>query len=172
MKLPASLQQIPQIAALTQNANHVDVKTVEGNVSMQAFIAGMLEYQPGWMTFLYGVRWAFVRLLGMTQKGVPRSHKTPQKTIPMTPGQKASFFTIKAAEDERFWIAGTTESHLTAHLGVVVEALKDGQKRFYVITVVHYHRWTGPVYFNVIRPFHHLVVGSMMKGGLRRATSS
>lgn len=171
MNLPPSLQQIPQIAALTQNADHVDVKTVEGNVPMQAFIAGMVAYQPGWVTFLYGVRWVFVRLLGMTQKGVPRPPKTPPKTIPMTPGQNLSFFTVKAAEDERFWIGGATDSHLTAHLGIVVEPLKNGQKRFYAITVVHYHQWTGPVYFNVIRPFHHLVVGSMMKGGLQRAAS-
>jgi len=28
---------------------------------------------------------------------------------------------------------------------------------------VHYRSWAGPVYFNTIRPFHHIVVGSMMK---------
>lgn len=29
------------------------------------------------------------------------------------------------------------------------------------ITTVYYKHWTGPVYFNLIRPFHHLVVSRM-----------
>jgi len=169
MNLPFPLQQIPQIVTLTHDADHVDIKTIEGEAPMQAFVAGMIGHQPAWMTFLYGVRWVFVRLLGMTQKGLPRTSKSTRKTIPMTPGQKLSFFTVTAAEDERFWVAGNTDTHLTAHLGVVVESLEKGRKRFYVLTVVHYHKWTGPVYFNVIRPFHHLVVNSMMKGGMRQA---
>ncbi len=39
--------------------------------------------------------------------------------------------------------------------------------RFYVITTVFYKHWTGPVYFNYIRPFHHLVVSQMAKYGLK-----
>jgi hypothetical protein len=41
--------------------------------------------------------------------------------------------------------------------------LTGDHKRFHVVTIVHYRRWTGPVYFNVIRPFHHLVVYQMAK---------
>ncbi|MGE6761631.1 DUF2867 domain-containing protein [Corallococcus interemptor] len=29
----------------------------------------------------------------------------------------------------------------------------------------HYRNWAGPVYFNVIRPFHHLVVARMARHG-------
>ncbi|MCP4630164.1 MAG: DUF2867 domain-containing protein [bacterium] len=39
-----------------------------------------------------------------------------------------------------------------------IRSLDSKTNRFYVITVVHYKHWTGPVYFNLIRPFHHLVV--------------
>ncbi|WP_422698682.1 DUF2867 domain-containing protein [Desulfosarcina cetonica] len=35
---------------------------------------------------------------------------------------------------------------------------------------MRYRNWTGPVYFNLIRPFHHLVVREMMKAGARRQT--
>ena len=62
-----------------------------------------------------------------------------------------------------------TDTHLTAALVVVAHPLNFGRRRFEVITVVHYHRWTGPVYFNVIRPFHHLVVGSMIHAGVQGA---
>ena len=41
------------------------------------------------------------------------------------------------------------------------------KNRFYIMTVVHYKHWTGPVYFNMIRPFHHLVVRRMALAGLK-----
>lgn len=41
--------------------------------------------------------------------------------------------------------------------------------RFEVAAAVTSHRWAGPFYFNVIRPFHHPVVVGMTKAGARSA---
>lgn len=164
----ALFNEVPGLPALLANANHVDVKVVEGNVSLREFVAGMLSYYPGWIRFLYRVRGRFVRLLGMKQKGVPPQIRIRPEDVSMTPDAPAAFFRVKMAEEERYWVAGITESHLTAHLGVVMESLPAGN-RFYVLTIVHYHRWTGPVYFNVVRPFHHLVVSKMARAGTRNA---
>jgi hypothetical protein len=41
-----------------------------------------------------------------------------------------------------------------------------GMLSYYPITIVFYKHWTGPVYFNLIRPFHHLVVARMARHGL------
>lgn len=160
------IAQIPEIQPLLQDADHIDIKMIEGSVSMRKFIVQMLAYQPAWVTFLYGVRWFFVRLLGMKQTGLPHSEKKHPEELPMQQGQPAAFFTVAAAAEERYWFAEISESHLTARLGVVVEPLTQGRRRFHVVTVVHYNQWTGPVYFNVIRPFHHLVVGQMAKAGV------
>lgn len=66
-------------------------------------------------------------------------------------------------------VAEVIDDHLTAHLGVASEPLAGGMTRFHVLTIVHYHNWAGPVYFNVIRPFHHLVVGGMAQAGVKPA---
>jgi hypothetical protein len=50
---------------------------------------------------------------------------------------------------------------------VAREWLGDGVNRFHVATVVNYCHWTGPVYFSVVRPFHHLVVRQMMRAAAR-----
>jgi len=42
-------------------ADHIDVKTVVGTVSLREFVAAALNYQPGWVTGLYHVRAVFVR---------------------------------------------------------------------------------------------------------------
>jgi hypothetical protein len=39
--------------------------------------------------------------------------------------------------------------------------------RFRVVTIVHYRHWTGRLYFNLIRPFHHWVVTGMARSGTR-----
>ncbi len=163
------IYQQQEIAPILAAADHIDVKTIESTVSMRQFIAGLMSYQPKWVTFLYGVRMVFVRFLGMRQSGVPRQRTMQPHEVPMVVGKNAAFFKVRAAQEDQYWFAGITESHLTAHLGVVVEPLSGNNKRFHVVTVVHYHKWTGPVYFNIIRPFHHLVVRGMTKSGVRAA---
>ncbi|MER7129697.1 DUF2867 domain-containing protein [Streptosporangium saharense] len=153
---------LPGPRALAEGADHLDVKTVEGRASLEEFLRGMLAWRPGWLRFLYWVRGGFVRLLGMRQEGNPAAGRAPMEEIPLVPGARASFFTVVEADPDRYVVAGVTESHLTAHLVVVAEP-----GRFHVATVVHHHRWTGPVYFAVIRPFHHLVVRAMARAGVR-----
>ncbi len=164
----AYIRSLPELAALLEHADHVDVKTVSGSVDLRTFLANMLNYQPGWITALYGVRAIFVRFLRMRQRSIPRGqHLTPEH-IPMQEGQPVAFFKVRMSREEQYWIGEAKDKHLSALLGVVVEPLPDQQKRFHVLTVVYYRNWAGPVYFTVIRPFHHLVVGSMARAGLRK----
>lgn len=157
------VKEVGAVVELMAGADHVDVKTIEGQVSLREFLAGLFSYMPGWMRFLYGVRWGFVRLLGMKQAGLPQAVQVRPEDVSFVPGEGAAFFKVMAAEEGRFWMAGAVEAHLGAYLGVVKELLPAGQNRYHVITIVHYKNWAGPVYFTVIRPFHHLVVGQMMK---------
>jgi hypothetical protein len=157
-------RQFPELKALVESADHVDVKVVTSKKNLREFIAGMMNYFPSWVKALYGVRSVFVRFLGMRQENM-RMPKFTADSIPMETGKSAAFFKVKDASENRRWVVDITEKHLTAALGVVVEAQPNGMNTFYVLTIVHYHHWTGPVYFNVIRPFHHVVVSRMAKAG-------
>jgi hypothetical protein len=85
--------------------------------------------------------------------------------IPFAPGGKVAFFTVVAADDDRYIVLEAADTHLTGYLAVVTAPSAGGRARFEVATVVKYHRWTGPLYFNVIRPFHHLIVAGMTRAG-------
>ena len=146
-----------------QDADHVDVKTVESQATLRQFLAGLMSYQPVWVSALYRVRAVFVRLLGMRQQGIPQQRLSRPEDIPMTPGSAASFFTVRHAEEEHVWVVSAEDTHLEATLAVVVEPSEGPRRRFHVVTLVHYRNWAGPVYFNVIRPFHHLVVARMAR---------
>ena len=158
---------------LRAGANHCDIKSVDVErapdaACLREFIAGSLNYNPAWIKSLYRVRAVFVRLLGMRQDGIPSAPQFSAATVPFEPGASAAFFRVVTAEEGRHWFAAASESHLTAHLGVILEP-RGAASRLHIVTLVHYNRWTGPVYFNVIRPFHHLVVGSMLRAGASQA---
>ncbi len=156
---------LPEIQPLLANADYIDVKTVTGTVDLRTFLAGFFNYHPAWLISLFAVRAVFVRFLGMRQEHLGSGAFLTPETVPMQIGKRTGFFTVCMAEEGHYWFAYNSDKHLKGTLGVVVEPLTDQHKRFHVVTIVHYHNWAGPVYFQVIRPFHHLVVTRMAQAG-------
>lgn len=152
-----------------QQADHVDVKTLEGDVSLKQFISGMLSYYPWWIVYLYRIREFLVTILGLVKHEKPGALPLIRpEDLSFNPGDNASFFIVTAAKENVYWVSETPEDkHLTAYFGVVAEGLKNHKTRYHVFTSVKYIHWTGPVYFNLIRPFHHLVVWCMMRKGIQ-----
>ncbi len=159
------IPSLEPIQAYLKSCDHYDHKTIEGEVSLREFLAGMLSYYPSWIKTLYAIRWVFVRLLGMKQEGIPEALGLQPDDILFEPGGDATIFTVECAQEGQFWMAGASEQHLSAYLVVAVEPLSNSASRFHVGTIVHYNNWAGPIYFNVIRPFHHVVVRAMMQAG-------
>jgi hypothetical protein len=151
-----------------EKADVTDVKVFEGETTLRKFIASMLSFYPWWIILLYRVRKLVVGILGLVK------HKAPEKLpnlqpedVSFTPGDNVTFFIVRCAKEEIFWISETPDDkHLRAYFGVVKEPVGTSINRFYVFTTVFYKHWTGPVYFNLIRPFHHLVVSRMAQYGL------
>jgi hypothetical protein len=156
------------LEAYVENADVTDVKVFAGNPTLRQFIASMLSYYPWWIIGLYRIRKVLAAILGLVEHRGPGTLPNLQPAdVSFTPGEKAAFFIVRCAQEELFWISETPEDkHLRAYFGVVKEPISDSCNRFYVVTTVYYKHWTGPIYFNLIRPFHHLVVSQMARHGL------
>ena len=161
------LKSITELAPLFEGAAHVDIKTIDGDIGLRQFIAGLLGYTPGWLKALYTIRAGFVRLLGMRQENVDSPPMTPE-SVSFTPGDPCAFFTVTHGSEEEYLAAEIRDKHLEARLLIAAESLPDNLNRFHVGTIVFYKHWTGPVYFAVVKPFHHLVVWLMMRAGIKR----
>jgi hypothetical protein len=168
MQKAAYLQSFGELTPYLDQADVIDVKQFEGGVSLRGLIAAMLSYYPWWLVFLYRVREALVRILGLVRHEAPESLPALHpEDVSFSPGDQVSFFTVRSGREETYWVSETPDDrHLKAYFGVVKEPLDDSVSRFHVITSVYYKHWTGPVYFNLIRPFHHLVVARMARHGL------
>jgi hypothetical protein len=154
----------PRFRRFFQGMDYADVKNIIADVGLRQFIAGMLSYHPWWLALLYRVREILVDLLGLVKHDLPDlAAALSAEAISFVPGDRSLFFIVREAEENCCWVAETPpDKHLMAYFGVVAQRLEDGMTRFSVFTTVRYLHWTGPVYFNLIRPFHHLVVAMMM----------
>jgi hypothetical protein len=131
---------------------------------LSTFVAHMLRYRAPWLTALFGVRHVFVRLLGIPSAPPHLARVSTDATL-MIPGQRAAFFTVRAAHENDYWLADVDDQHLWAALAVVASPLEGGAWRYQVITLVRYHNRSGLVYFTLIRPFHALVIRAMAQAG-------
>lgn len=158
------------LTAFFNDVDVTDVKTIEAEVSLRSFIAGMLSYYPWWIVMLYRVREVLVRTLGLVRHEMPEeSPVIAPENLAFEPGRNATFFIVHTAREDTYWVAETPpDKHLKAYFGVAAEPLGGGRTRFHVFTTVEFLHWTGPVYYNLIRPFHHLVVSAMMRAGSGR----
>lgn len=155
-----ALRAIDGLAPVIGRVDHVDVRRVRGRVSLRRFVCGLFGRRPAWLKGLYRLRRVLAWLLGLRQTTGFADDLRPE-TVPMGPGQRLAFFTVLAAEEDRYWTAFAADRHLHAVLAVLASPLPGGDTAFDVVTVVSYRHWTGPVYFNLVRPFHHLVLWRM-----------
>jgi hypothetical protein len=159
---------------LLPTANHVDVKSLRAASTLREVIAAALAHQPRWMDWLFRARGIVAKILGLKHITGGFPVLKPEQ-IPFQPGQKLRFFSVAQAKENEYWIAEAMEDkHLQAWLAVLAEPLppmesgRPGLRSFDFVTVVRYKRWTGWVYFNLIRPFHHLIVWAMARSAEKR----
>ena len=162
------LLKFGELAKYFDKADFTDVKVFQGETTLREFIASMLSYYPWWIVQLYRIRKLLVAILGLVKHDAPQELPNLQpEDVSFAPGENVTFFIVRCAREDTYWFSETPEDrHLRAYFGVVVEPVSSFRNRFYVITTVFYRHWTGPVYFNLIRPFHHLVVSRMARYGL------
>lgn len=161
------IQKYKEFEIYFQKADYIDVKTIESDVDLRRFISGMLSYYPWWLVALYGIREVVAGALGLVRHEKPETLPSIKpEELSFVPGECASFFTVRDAKEDIYWVSETPEDkHLAAFFGVAAEKSSRNLTRYHVFTSVKYLHWTGPVYFNLIRPFHHMVVWRMMKAG-------
>ena len=162
------LLKIKELETYFEKADVTDVKVFEGHTTLRRFIASMLSYYPWWVIQLYRIRKLLVGLLGLVKHEAPEElPNLKPEHVSFTPGENVTFFIVRCAKEDLFWVSETPDDkHLKAYFGVVSEPVNSAVNRFYVMTTVYYKHWTGPVYFNLIRPFHHLVVSRMARYAL------
>jgi hypothetical protein len=161
---------LPEIDDLLPVVDVVDVKTIRGAVSLREFTAGALGYSPLWIKALFAARMGLAQVLRLDTTGIPASRRLRPETVSFTPGDAASFFTVVRGAEDHYLLLRVDDNHLIAYLAIITDDAKPVSS-FKVVTLVQYLRPAGRFYYNLIRPFHHLVLLSMTHAGVRSFAS-
>ncbi len=165
---PWPVVDAPELAALVRDADHVDVASTTAAASLAEFVTAALSWEPAWLRALYRARAVLVRILRLDHPDLSASADPHEQTLSLVPGTAAGFFTVTDAAEDHYVVLAAADTHLTAYLVVVADKREPyGRRRFRLVTIVHHHRWTGHVYFTLIRTFHHLVVKAMTRATVR-----
>ncbi|WP_445722529.1 DUF2867 domain-containing protein [Flavobacterium sp.] len=110
--------------------------------------------EPKWVTLLFKIRNSIVKLFGLKTE-MPKNVNTHFKV-----GSYIGFFQIfNIIENEV--LLGADDSHLKFRVSIFNSQEKDFNIK--VTTLVQYNNTFGKIYMTIIKPFHCLVVKSMIK---------
>jgi len=116
---------------------------------------------PAWVDFLFSVRNFLVKFVGL--EGSTNSLQELEDCI--RHGGKSKIASVPAKSDNET-ILLLDDEHLDAYMSVYIEEFPDN-KRVYAITIVHFKNRLGRIYFFFIRPFHGIIVKSVLKSSFK-----
>jgi len=149
MKTVIKLTTIPENSVITNGFDKIDYydtyriinttyDTVEG-------ITAKIFKVPKWVNWLMGIRDSVVGIFGL---------KNNQAILE---GQITRFPIIAQQENEI--IMGENDKHLDFRVSILV----DMENTFiYLITIVHFNNFFGRIYFLIVKPFHKIIVKSIL----------
>ncbi len=128
---------------------------------------------PKWIGKLFSFRNAIVKRFGL---------KTPENSIDRQKqldefkcevGERLGLFQVYHC-DEKEVVIGEDDRHLDFRVSLYLQANKNNahEKNLTISTVVKFHSWLGRLYFFPVKPFHKLIVPTMLKGIVKNLEKS
>ncbi len=109
---------------------------------------------PKWISFLMKIRNGIVKIFGLkTEVSADINRK-------FEVGAYISFFQILSIQQNEL-ILGEDDKHLNFRVSVYNS--KEKEFNIKITTLVQYNNWFGKVYMTIVKPFHHIVVKTMVK---------
>jgi hypothetical protein len=167
---------IPACSLLEKNELSIDYSDSfssrfhsEQRLTLETCVRYCLNNLPAWIVFLLKIRNILVIPFGL-KSGNESDKDYLFPIISISKGSQAGFFKVQDLTNEEALLF-ITDSHLDAWLSVIVKDLPD-QQEICMTTAVKFHNLTGKIYFFFIKPFHKLVIRSMINRVIIHFTSN
>tara|TARA_B100001173_G_C15992235_1_gene549488 strand:+ start:382 stop:933 length:552 start_codon:yes stop_codon:yes gene_type:complete len=124
---------------------------------------------PKWVDNLFSLRNKIVSIFGLKTPGKITNRAQQLELFKCNPGEQLGLFKV-FSKNENEVILGEDDKHLNFRISMFVNQSKEDAKKKHLIisTTVEYNNWFGKLYFLPVRPFHKLIVPTMLKGMIRK----
>jgi hypothetical protein len=110
---------------------------------------------PRWIMVLMKIRNGIVKLFGLRTGKNENAKETAYYPV----GSKAGYFTVIERNVNEI-VMGEDDRHLYFRVSVLVDR---EQSFIYLTTIVRFHNVLGKIYFLPVKPFHRLIIKSILK---------
>lgn len=134
-------------------------------LSIEAIMIDFWTVMPQWVNVLFKLRNILVRPFGLETGGFDDRSEKLKAMIYAGSGSNGLMSVASKSDNEI--VVLLSDTHLDAYMSVFIEE-RDKLQIVSVITLVRYHNKLGRFYFFFIRPFHGVIVKSLLKSTLKR----
>jgi len=120
---------------------------------------------PKWVGKLFILRNKIVSIFGLKTSGNITNRERQLENFKCEPGEQLGLFKV-FAKTENEVILGEDDKHLNFRVSLFLEHQinRTNKKDLIISTTVEFNNWFGRLYFLPVRPFHKLIVPTMLKG--------
>jgi len=157
----SQIRTIPENSMILKNfgkTDYLDVYQIrkQTNESVDSITTQIFSL-PRWVNGLLKIRNSIVGKLGLKTG----NKKDTIVEVYYPTGSKAVFFTVIDRNDQEI-VMGENDKHLNFRTSVYID--KNGlNSDIYLSTLVHYNNFWGKLYFLPVKPFHKLIIKSLMR---------
>lgn len=158
-------------------ADYVDsyeglLKDPENRIDATALGKAFFQAGPKWVETLFGIRNTLASTVGLKTSGTLAERQLAMQRFRCEPGEKMGLFRVYDKNDFEV-ILGEDDKHLDFRVSLLLvpDSKNPGIKKLLITTLVRFNNNWGKVYFLPVRPFHKLIVPSMLNGMIRQLTT-
>lgn len=138
----------------------------DDNYSIDYLTGLCFNITPKWVNPLVKLRAILVKPFGLTTE-MPKDTGKIDRDIKYDIGKKALFFTVFDRNDNEI-VASENDKHLYFRTSALKTKVDDNKIEVHLTTIVKYHNIGGRINFFFVKPFHRLIVKSMLKTFIKR----
>lgn len=120
---------------------------------------------PEWVGKLFALRNKIVKAFGLKTSGDTSNRQEQLERFKCEPGERLGLFKVYDKTTNEV-ILGEDDKHLNFRISLFIDPQTTNidKKNLTISTTVQFNNSFGRLYFSLIRPFHKLIVPTMLKG--------
>ena len=149
---------------MNDNYDYIDCfeeKINSTSVDISKVMLAFFKASPKWVDILFKIRNKIVSLFGLKNEVLD----IDKIILPFKVGDKVGFFKVFEAYDNEI-VVGEDDAHLDFRVSILLDKKKGNLLS--VKTMVNFNNTFGKLYFFLIRPFHIIIVRTIIRNMKRK----
>ncbi len=140
----------------------------EGGITVDDIGKAFFASTPEWVGGLFILRNRIVSIFGLKTSAKIKNRQEQLDNFKFEPGERIGLFKVFNKMENEV-VLGEDDKHLNFRISLLIENIKTDKtkQKITTTTTVVFNNWFGRVYFLPVKPFHKLIVSTMLESVIR-----